>query len=1120
MFIHNPFLSAGSSLFVSVNSTNQYVATASIDGNISIRSVENISMIYNKDQISDINSKESERKGVNNSNVTTTNNNENNGNNNLPSKYTKPLCEVEETPDLDPLRIANAEKVLNKVGVRSRSKITSLRYANLLSNSNLLAAVYKNGEVYIVTNPQDVNKCRIQQIFKHVNGLLLDFSWSADDQLMAFTSMNNEIIIYDVIYGKIISNLHLHENIEVLNSKDGTTEEISIPVKGVTFDKCANDFLITLGDDKVLNVIKYRLVRDEYLGRKLEYKIVREFDNIINSAKLNKATIKKISISPDDKLISCPNTSKSRIMRIALVSKEQKSDNVEDPNNWRISKELVANGYKSFMTIFSPCVYQNDKNETFYVLASLSTDSVLTIWRTDIDTPVYAITNIAPPILDFCWSMNGLMIFLTPQNGSMLVAVFRENEFGKKLYSNNELTIDLQNKTRELLPLEFEKMTKWRSFMNDHPQLVKEKEEAVFNAELKKVKIRTLEERTSENRTTSPDIIDRKNEIPKTSQANTDKENNIIKKSENVKQNLKPKGNKESKENKVVSKDVKENGNKSIRKENEIDVGKEEEKDLNKDSGKPKEKKQKVEEVKSNKEKTKDNSSNPQRSNGNKERENTKEIKSNGNTPQKNKKDNSLKLVEKSKKRPLSTSNYDLPSNSVPKDLNSKVVKMMKKDSSQFANGSNYGSTSTANSKKKREIEPVEFIGSVIINPQISFSNIRIAIPKLRTNISYRLPDDKTLHLVVKNGNGFESQPTRISLSKEISKLDIKQIFVDFLPHKIHIVCGSEIFWALSTSTGQVFTYTESGRRVLPALVLGSPLSFLEMKDNFLLAVTCTGDLYVWDLKKKKSLFKPISLYPLLQPIYSLGQASSTNQITSAGGSDNIDNNFNANINVEANNLVFVNGELLTRSENLTMCSITSQGIPIVTLSNGNGYLFNKDMNTWSLISDSWWAFGSQYWDSSMSTDNLKSVGLLEYMESHTNDEINRRGKAKFFSKISKLMLMREGYENLETIISLNHLENKINFYLYLKDYNNYKTFLIIYAKRLSELNLKSRLLEILQYFFADKHGEICGHSKKEILEELILSCSKNREVQHILVQYSESLGLLPLADDSDIDVL
>lgn len=1109
MYLHNLIVNNGSSLFVSVNSMNQYVATASIDGNICIRSMHDIRQVYdNAEKVQSLDKNLADLKDITDSKSTTQTTNPSTISVSSPdsiptSKFTKPQFETSKCPELDSNKILAAQKVLNIVGVRSRSKITSLKYANLTTNANLLAAVYKNGEVYIITNPQDVNKCRIQQIFKHVNGLLLDFCWSADDQLMAFTSMNNEVILYDVIYGKMISNLHLHENIKVSNPKDGSSEEISIPVKGVTFDKVHNNLLFTLGDDKVLHVVKYNLVHDEYLGRKFEYSIIQDFNGIINSAKLNKATIKKISISPDDKLIACPNTSKSKTMKISLVSRG-KGD-----SDWKLTKELSASGYKCFMTLFSPCIYKNYKEENFYLLASLSTDSALSIWRTDMHVPLYVITDLTPPVLDFCWSSDGSYIFLTLQNGNMMVVVLNLDMFGNQLYPNNELTLDLHIKTRDALPLEFERMTEWRSFLNDHPELVKEKAQEVLDEETKKIKVRPLETKSAPPSANNQSTSNPSSKLPVVTNTEKGVENN--------KENQKNVSDKEKQQN-IIDKEKQKNQTKEAENIKEKESENEKNKVLDKMKQKEKETKSKhidknksQNSVKNDKAKELDKSKITARENKDKtiKSPNT-ETSTNKDTKKPSAVDKSEK--ENSKKRPLATSNYDLPSNSVPKDLNAKVVKMMKKDSSQ----------STNSLKKKRDVDPTEFIGSVVINPQISFSNVRIATPKLRTNITYKLPDDESLRMDIKNGNGLESQPTRISLSKDLSKGDNKQLFLDFIPQKIHVICGSPKYWALATSTGQILTYSQHGRRVLPALVLGSPLSFLEMKDSFLLAVTSIGELYVWNLDEKKSIFKPISLYPLLQPLYSSGQALATSNFnTSTSASEKGDNvGGNSNVNIDSNGLVFVNGELLTRSENLTMCSVTSQGIPIVTLSNGNGYLFNKEMNVWSLISDSWWAFGSQYWDTSISIDSLKNVGLLEYMESHTNEEIDRKGKAKFFSKVSKMMLMREGYESLETVISLNHLENKINFYLFLKDYKNYKTFLIMYAKRLSELNLKNRLLEIFQSLFVDVDGEICGHSKKGLLEELLLSCSKHREVQHILVQYSESIGLLPEANDSDIDIL
>lgn len=404
------------------------------------------------------------------------------------------------------------------------------------------------------------------------------------------------------------------------------------------------------------------------------------------------------------------------------------------------------------------------------------------------------------------------------------------------------------------------------------------------------------------------------------------------------------------------------------------------------------------------------------------------------------------------------TMEFDLPSFNVPKDLKRREESETP-ESDQPA------------IKKRRDLEPIEFIGNIAINPSTAFSKIRISTPKIRSSFVLESPNDPTLTLEIKNGSGSEQKPTKITLLRNYSK----QIFTDFIPKLVCLASGGEGgFWAVSTVDGVLYIYSDSGRRIFPPLVLGTPLSFLESKGKFLLAVTSLGEVYTWNVQSKKALFEPTSLYPLL--------ARS-------------------------------NTELLTRAENLTMCSISSSGVPVVTLSNGNGYLFDKDLETWTLISDSWWAFGSQYWDSG----DVKPTGsLISVLEKKTNDEIVRRGRAKFLQKMAKTMLMKEGYENLEKIVSLAHLENRILISLRLGESIEFKTHLIIYCKRISEMGFKARLAEIFEELLSqedmdtsESNSKILDFDKHELLKELIFACAGFRNVQRILVQYATAMNIL-----------
>lgn len=410
--------------------------------------------------------------------------------------------------------------------------------------------------------------------------------------------------------------------------------------------------------------------------------------------------------------------------------------------------------------------------------------------------------------------------------------------------------------------------------------------------------------------------------------------------------------------------------------------------------------------------------------------------------------------------------------------------------------------------KRPRQVfEPVEFVGSVVLNPSTAFSNVRLSTPKVRSHFTFNSLVNDNLRLDIKNGSGGEASPSKVTLFKTsyLNAEAEKVVFSDFIPKQILIATGGDgLFWAVGLTDGTILVYNDSGRRILPALTLGSPLSFLESKGKYLMAVTNLGELYVWNLDTKRIFFPSTSLYPLLK--------SSAKALK--GG-----------------------GELFGKSENLTLCSITDLGMPIVTLANGQGYLYNIEMESWCVISDSWWAVGSQYWDStSLSAPGVKGNGdgngILALLEKNTNEEILRRGKGQLFNKLGRMMLMKEGFESVETIISLNHLENKLLVLEILQDGATFKTTMIKYCRKLSELGLKTRLLEVFAELLGPQEGmakekdvnyaytfgmnwdsAVCGLKKHELLTEILLSCCKFREVQRLVIQYAEPLGIIDKLD-------
>lgn len=954
-------ISTAPALFLSVNSTNEYLASATNDGNIAVREL--------------------------------------------------------------PAPGETSRAIVNTVGIRSRSKITVLKYANLPSNSNLLAAVYKNGEVYICTNPQSGTRSNVHQIFKH-GAFILDFVWSADDQLIAFTSVNNEVLIYDVVYGKLIANLHIHDDAAY-------KEHEWTPVKGISFDK-AGTKLITLGDDKILNVIEYELVRDKVQGRIFKYQIKQKMDDLVASAKLNKFSIRKISWSIDDLVFCVPNTSKLKNCKFALVGGGAGSA------GWHKVREFKADGFKIFMSNFSPCVYKGANGERVYVIACVS-DTVLSIWKSDSENPVH-ILNDLNPVQDFCWSKDGKMLFLTSTTGIESVVIFDEGEFGEIIVSYSEATKLLDNTAKEKLPFEFEKMSIWKEWKEKHPGL--QNDFTGLRESTPGEKSNGGGNQENESRSDSLTILADGGDSRGVTGTGTDTTTTAAAEGVRSELGVNLATGKDSTPDMDMPLEV--GNNKTINKNsiNQVNEGKA----------------------------SSSSSMNANRS-----------------------------LHGDTRKRPLQQQqqgDFEMPNNTIPKELNG-VISNVK----------------NSNTRKKRDIEISDFVGTIALDPQVAFSRVRIATPRVRVNYKYTSPDNENYTFEVKNGTGSESLPSKLVL-----KMKESEIFTDFVLQKVHIVTGSKEYYAVSTISGNIIVYTLTGQKHLPMLILGTPLSFLEMKGDYLLAVTCTGELYVWDLHLKRAKIKSANLYSLLQPLN--GVSLMNKEINKKGEEEE-----EAQKSQTGNMLV--NGELLCRSENLTMCSITNTGVPIVTLSNGNGYLYNELMESWTIISDSWWAMGSIYWDGlstaattggfdgvnadasadlGASTSTLKGSGsgkddLLSIMESHTNEALKRKNKMALFQRVSKNLLMKEGYENLSLCVSLNHLENKLLYYQFVQDKAAFERTMELYCVKLAEVGLKERLNEVLATL------------GKDLLRRVVVRCSRGK-VGTLIVGWAEIAGVVSVEED------
>ncbi|CCX33021.1 Similar to Protein HIR1; acc. no. Q1DHE1 [Pyronema omphalodes CBS 100304] len=413
----------------------------------------------------------------------------------------------------------------------------------------------------------------------------------------------------------------------------------------------------------------------------------------------------------------------------------------------------------------------------------------------------------------------------------------------------------------------------------------------------------------------------------------------------------------------------------------------------------------------------------------------------------------------------------------------------------------------------KSSLETPEFLRPAIINPSLSVSQVRLAVPKVRTFVVSVLDSQGHPSSALPSAGATSSsssagpastdwileaknsrEPTRLTLSRAG-----KVLWLDFLPRSVLLVTGNSNFFAAACEDGTVHTYSPVGRRLMNPLILESTPCFLASSGWWLMTITAAGLCYVWNLKTKAAAHPPVSLAPILDI---------------------------ANLPKEG----------VTKAEAVTDAGINSRGQLIVSIGSGDGFVYNSDMMIWQRVTEAWWAAGSQYWDTSGSYRSQPaasvgegqgpplSAGIIPLLERRTTTEVLLHGRGRWLQRVVKLCLSREGFEGFETAVSIAHLENRVAAALLLGDREGFRGWVMTYVRRIATEGLKGKVEEVLREFagrLEEEEGEeedgedgdgdemVCGWSKRELLRDMVTAIGKHRDLQRITVPYARLLGIM-----------
>lgn len=260
--------------------------------------------------------------------------------------------------------------------------------------------------------------------------------------------------------------------------------------------------------------------------------------------------------------------------------------------------------------------------------------------------------------------------------------------------------------------------------------------------------------------------------------------------------------------------------------------------------------------------------------------------------------------------------------------------------------------------------------------------------------------------------------------------------------------------------------FSSTGRKILPSMVLDSPASILQCSRHYVMVVTSSGGVFVWDTKRVLAVLKNEPVLPLLS------------------------------------------GPDIT----ITRASISERGFPIITLSNHASYSFNTSVGAWVqlIYAEDLLAINSDHQSVAPSQDPLQVKGPLAQLQGQ---------HSRFGRQSSRMFRSNPGRQQSATAV---HLENQLSSCVALGSGKEYYFWLTTYVRYLSQAGFESRLREVCEELLGPPHRSvgpqdkssswnpsILGYQKRNLLRELLPHIGTNIRLQRLFTEFREQLDAL-----------
>ncbi|NXL24595.1 HIRA protein, partial [Setophaga kirtlandii] len=334
---------------------------------------------------------------------------------------------------------------------------------------------------------------------------------------------------------------------------------------------------------------------------------------------------------------------------------------------------------------------------------------------------------------------------------------------------------------------------------------------------------------------------------------------------------------------------------------------------------------------------------------------------------------------------------------------------------------------------------------------------LKLPTPIPQKSFTLQICSDPSMYLEVEN------EMTTVGGSK-LSRLKCNREGKEWetvLTSRILAAAGSCEIVTVACEKRTLSVFSACGRRLLPPIILNTPISTLHCTGSCIMALTTAATLSVWDVHKQTAIVRDESL----QTIFS-GSDATVSQIL-----------------------------------------LTQHGIPVMSMSDGKAYCFNPSLSTWNLVSDKQDSLAqcADFRTSLPSQEAMLCSGPLAVIQGRTSN--SGRQAARLFSMPH--LVQQE--------TTLAYLENQIAAALILQSSHEYHHWLLIYARYLVNEGFEYRLRELCKDLLGPVHysagsqweSTVMGLRKRELLKELLPVIGQNLRFQRLFTEYQEQLDIL-----------